>query len=115
MHFMGMIVRPTIPSRYEGESDSVLSSHDSAMCACVPWPSDQPLKDVTQHARYKFVVIEEAQFTTGLKEFVAQELVKGKDIVLVGLHGDYLQRPFNDILSGRPEFLECIAQADDVI
>jgi thymidine kinase len=61
------------------------------------------------------VIVEEAQFTTGLQNFVSQELAKDKDIILVGLHGDYLQRPFRDCISGRAEFLECISQADDIV
>ena len=54
------------------------------------------------------VAIDEAQFFKGLKDFVQMLLSCEKPVIIAGLNGDYLQRPFG-------ELLECIPLADEIL
>jgi len=54
------------------------------------------------------VAIDEAQFFTGLREFVQNISTHVKRIIIAGLDGDFLQRPFGEIFQVLP-------MADEVI
>ena len=47
---------------------------------------------------YDVLLINEAQFFNGLKEFVLKELTKKKTVYLFGLDGDFKQEKFGEIL-----------------
>ena len=48
--------------------------------------------------QYDVLLINEAQFFKGLKEFVLKELTKKKTVYLFGLDGDFKQEKFGEIL-----------------
>jgi len=49
--------------------------------------------------QYKVIGIDEAQFFSGLKNYVASYANKGKKLIISGLNGDYKQEPFGDIIN----------------
>lgn len=51
---------------------------------------------------YDILLINEAQFFTGLKEFVLGELKKKKTVYLFGLDGDFKQEKFGEIIELLP-------------
>jgi thymidine kinase len=72
------------------------------------WDTHKMLQKLSVDVPDKLIIIEEAQFFIGLVEFV-KNLVdnEGRDVVVVGLDGDYRRKPF-------PEILDCISLADRV-
>ena len=48
--------------------------------------------------QYQVIGIDEAQFFSGLKNYVTSCVNKGKKIIISGLNGDYKQEPFGDII-----------------
>lgn len=100
-----LAIKPMIDTRYDGQSDVV--THDNLRIPCV---SSANLVDISLMTiiQAKFIVIEEAQFFSGLVAFVLKLVeVYKKDVLVVGLDGDSDRNPFGEIL-------KCIPYADKV-
>ena len=116
MNIPGLLVKPNIDPRMPSETRDHVTTHNDASVPCVSWPMDRPLKDMilsyTEHKFWlplKYIIVEEAQFCTGLLEFVDCMVDQfGKDVILVGLNGDFQRKPFAS------ELLTCISRADEV-
>ena len=83
----------------------VVKTHDSETMDCIK-VSD--LSSFELACKVDVIAIDEAQFFTGLLEFVKRMETKTKTIIIAGLDGDFLQRPFGEILS-------VIPMADEVL
>ena len=74
-------------------------NHDGV---AIPAFATNILEDMIDHPEFqiaKLIVIEEAQFFSGLVEFVVDTVeYLGKNVVVVGLDGDVLRKPFGKIL-----------------
>jgi thymidine kinase len=74
-------------------------NHDGAVLPAFATGTLQDAFDVVDFKIAKLVVIEEAQFFCGLVPFVLCAAEKmGKHVVVVGLDGDVLRKPFGTIL-----------------
>ena len=94
------IVKPNIDSRYTDEH--VMISHDREQVPCIVWDIQTPF-DPEYFLNSDCIVIEEAQFFRGLREFVKDMLLTHrKQILLVGLDGDASQESFGEILECIP-------------
>ena len=65
-------------------------------------------KDSESYKNSSIIGIDEAQFFTDLKDFIIKSEKMNKIIILAGLDGDYLRKPFGQIL-------ECIPLCDDLL
>ena len=101
-----LVIKPDIDKRYT--KDACLVTHDQLKVPCVMWDTHTMLQKLRMDVPDKLVIIEEAQFFRGLVEFV-KHLVdeERRDVVIVGLDGDWRRKPF-------PEILDCIPLADKV-
>lgn len=100
-----LVIKPAMDNRYSG--DSAIVSHDQVSLEAV---SVHDLKDALELADFKtasVIAIDEAQFFTGLREFIETSIESGKDVIVVGLDGDAEGRPFTEVL-------ELVAIADSV-
>lgn len=100
-----LVIKPAMDNRYSG--DSVIVSHDQVSLEAM---SVHALKDALELAEFKtasVIAIDEAQFFTGLREFIETSIESGKDVIVVGLDGDAEGRPFTEVL-------ELVAIADSV-
>lgn len=94
-----------INSAKDTRSDcDVIKTHNSDTFECVK-VSDLSLLETIG---VDVVAIDEAQFFTGLREFVQRVGPHVKRIIVAGLDGDFLQRPFGEIF-------DVIPLADDVL
>ena len=100
-----LVIKPDIDNRYT--IHSMIITHDKLQVPCVMWDTHRTLNRLVDIPE-RLVIIEEAQFFRGLVEFV-KHLVdeEGRDVVVVGLDGDWRRKPF-------PELLDCIPLADKV-
>ena len=58
-----------------------------------------PFSKTESYEKADVIVIEEGQFFTDLFDFVVKSVdEKGKQVIVAGLDGDYLRRPFGDML-----------------
>jgi thymidine kinase len=55
-----------------------------------------------EDTKYDVIAIDEAQFFTGLRDFVVNISPYVKRIIIAGLDGDFLQRPFGEIFEVLP-------------
>lgn len=100
-----LVLKPAMDNRYSG--DSAIVSHDQVSLEAV---SVHALKDALELAEFKtasVIAIDEAQFFTGLREFIEASIESEKDVIVVGLDGDAEGRPFTEVL-------ELVAIADSV-
>lgn len=74
--------------------DSILYSHDSTSIRCMK-TSDL---DAINMDDFDSILINEAQFFTGLVAAVKKWLCDGKHVYIYGLDGDFKQEPFGEIL-----------------
>jgi thymidine kinase len=95
-----LVINSAKDTRSEKE---VIKTHNSDTFECVK-VSDLSLFE----AEADVVAIDEAQFFTGLREFVQRVSPRVKRIILAGLDGDFLQRPFGEIF-------DIIPLADEVL
>lgn len=97
-----LVIKPNIDNRYSEEK--VLITHDREQTPCVLWNIEESLNPVIEDVRNAdCIVIEEAQFFTGLVTFVTYALkAYRKNILVVGLDGDAHQRPFGEIFGCIP-------------
>lgn len=93
-------VKPAIDNRYSQEDEIV--THNQDRVPCIVWDSSTPLSPNRFMLQADCVVVEEAQFFTGLPTFCNYMLGIGKHLVLVGLDGDAHRKPFREILDCIP-------------
>ena len=100
-----LVIKPAMDNRYSG--DSAIVSHDQVSLEAI---SVHALKDALELAEFKtasVIAIDEAQFFTGLREFIEASIESEKDVIVVGLDGDAEGHPFTEVL-------ELVAIADSV-
>lgn len=97
-----LVIKPNIDNRYS--TQNVLITHNQEQSPCMLWDTRESLNPAIPDVRNAdCIVIEEAQFFTGLLNFVRYAMVAhSKDIVIVGLDGDATQHSFGDILQCIP-------------
>ena len=98
-------VKPSIDNRYSQDDEIV--THNQDKIPCVVWNPSVPLAPNRFMIQADCVVVEEAQFFTGLPAFCEYMLAIDIQVVLVGLDGDAHRKPFRDIL-------DCIPYANKV-
>ena len=80
-----------------GNQSNLLYTHDGTSINC---------KSIAQlsieELNYDVILINEAQFFKGLKEFVVQALEIGKIVYLFGLDGDFKQEKFGELIDLLP-------------
>ena len=85
-------------TRYSS-SDKIMT-HDKIAFDCIP--CDKDLFNVAKTDNYKkanVICINEGQFFDNLVKFCLQACKEQKDVYVCGLDGDYLKRPFGEILN----------------
>lgn len=102
-----VIIKPNIDNRYT--KDSFIVSHNKMKESCI---MVNDLKNIINNniiKSVKKIYIDEAQFLNNLKEFVINCVDNmNKDVVIVGLDGDFMRQPMGEILS-------LIPYADNII
>tara|TARA_B100000085_G_scaffold208807_1_gene192633 strand:+ start:1014 stop:1559 length:546 start_codon:yes stop_codon:yes gene_type:complete len=90
---------------FEGDtrysSSNKITTHDNVSFDCIPCARDL-LFFITQNHNYKsadIICINEGQFFDKLVEFCLQVVSDNKTVYVCGLDGDYLKRPFGEILN----------------
>ena len=78
-----------------------IMTHDNISFDCLPCGKDLLffIKDHKQYKNADVVCINEGQFFYKLVDFCLDACNEGKDIYVCGLDGDYLKRPFGEILN----------------
>jgi thymidine kinase len=103
-----LLINSQKDSRFGDES--VIKTHDGVhICAKkVSFLSELTNTDVYEKA--EAILIDEAQFFDDLYDFVVQACnVHGKQVIIAGLDGDYLRKPF-----GNGDILKLIPQANHI-
>jgi thymidine kinase len=99
-----LVIKHAADTRY---AVNEISTHDQRKVPCLSVDSFDKV-DRSILNSYKLIIVEEAQFFTGLVEFVKLVVdTMCRDVILVGLDGDSKRRPFGEIL-------QCIPMADKV-
>ena len=92
-----LVIKPACDTRYGAMSEITTHNGDSLPCLTIHTLnaiSDEML------AMYDVLVIDEAQFFTGLLYFVEYAAdYKHKSVFVIGLSGDYQRNPFGEILN----------------
>ena len=92
-----LVVTNPLDNRYGSQ---VVSTHDKEQVAAYAISDLRHLYEDALYQRAKLVIIEEAQFYSGLYAFVKRAVEEDeKHIVCVGLDGDANRQPFGEILS----------------
>ena len=86
------------------DPDDVVKTHDSEKMTCLKTDNLIDCLNTTSSV----IAVDEAQFFTGLRDFVEQALAMGKHVILAGLDGDFQQMKFGEIL-------DIIPLADEVV
>lgn len=83
-----------------GESQiPCLYSHNQTRVPCLSLQNLNELKNHPKYYLYGVILINEAQFFDDLKDFVLEAVeIHKKKVILFGLDGDYLRRPFVNLL-----------------
>ena len=90
-------------------SDDVIKTHNWDTFACMKVSDLATAFDfIHDLKKCDVVAIDEAQFFTGLREFVQNISPHVRRIIIAGLDGDFLQRPFGEIF-------DVIPLADEVL
>ena len=101
-------ITSNIDTRYD-ISGSRIVTHDKAYVEALGVKVLKGVCDGDDYKEARLIVIEEAQFFSGLYEFVVQAVeTDGKDVIVVGLDGDSDRKPFGEIL-------DLIPLADEVV
>lgn len=102
-----LVITHAIDNRYSEKPEIV--SHDSERHPALAVNDLESVKTSTEFQNARLVIIEEAQFFRGLKNFVLVSVeTLGKDVICVGLDGDAERRPFG-------ELLELVPYSDSVV
>jgi thymidine kinase len=91
-----LVIKPACDTRYGAVSE--ITTHDGDSLPCM---TTHTLNSVTDEvfASCDVIVIDEAQFFTGLLYFaVSASEQKHKSVYVIGLSGDYQRRPFGEIV-----------------
>ena len=83
-------------------ADSVIKTHNWETFACIKVFDLNSVFDIIKDDAYDVIAIDEAQFFTGLRDFVELIGPTVKRIIIAGLDGDFLQRPFGEIFRVLP-------------
>jgi len=96
-----IVIKPNIDMRFSTED--VIVTHNREQTPCMTWGVEKPLKVTPRMKDADCIVIEESQFLTNLRQFV-EELLFGlkKNVLIVGLDGDFRQQKFGEILDCIP-------------
>lgn len=96
------IIKPDIDKRYTESNQLVTHNLDSV--PCIVWRTDEALNPfIPEIMEADCVVVDEAQFLCGLKDFIKYSVhVHHKHVLIVGLDGDAKQHKFGDILDCIP-------------
>ncbi len=87
----------TLDKRYSNQAEIV--SHDEERFPALAVSDFYGLFDHPDYRAAKLIIIEEAQFFHGLRDFVLTAVERDeKDVICVGLDGDAERRPFGEIL-----------------
>lgn len=83
----------------EVESIPSLYSHNQTKIPCCSLQNLKQLQNDPSYYLYRVILINEAQFFDDLKEFVIDAVeIHHKKVILFGLDGDYMRRPFTNLL-----------------
>jgi thymidine kinase len=103
-----LVITANIDNRYQQNVVSIINHDGGAEAArAVDISSLQTVFDWPEFADASAVILDEAQFFHGLREFVVGCLTANKYVVVVGLDGDAEGRPFSHVL-------DLVALADTV-
>lgn len=97
-----LAIKPNIDNRYSDQH--VLVTHNQEQTPCMIWSVNEPLNPCIPRIREAdCIVLEEAQFFTGLQSFVGYALqAYKKNILIVGLDGTASQQPFGELFTCIP-------------
>lgn len=96
-----LVMKPDIDNRYSDKS--ILITHNQETLPCKIWRTDFPLTLIDEMRESDCIVFEEAQFFKNLTNTIIYLLrAYKKDVLIVGLDGDALQKPFGEILDCIP-------------
>ena len=91
-----LVIKPIIDNRYSSDH---ICSHDYDKVKCITTENLNSVKNLSEWEKAEVIFIDEAQFFTGLYNFVLENLEQfNKSIIVVGLDGDYKRKPFGEIL-----------------
>lgn len=91
-----LIINHSLDSRNDQE---VIMSHDLDTMKAIKVADLCPLLNSEEYQNSQVICIDEAQFFTGLLDFVKVAVdTDNKHVIVCGLDGDYLRRPFGEIL-----------------
>lgn len=107
IHWPVVVITHSSDTRYSEKPEIV--SHDSQRYPAFATSDLVSLLEKSEFQTAKLVIIEEAQFFKGLKDFVLKAVeTYDKDVICVGLDGDAERRPFGEVL-------ELIPYCDSVV
>lgn len=93
-----VIIKPNIDNRYT--KDSYIVSHNMMKEQCIMVNDLKNIMNNNIIKNVKKIYIDEAQFLKNLKEFVINCIDNlNKDVIIVGLDGDFKRQPMGEILS----------------
>ena len=97
-----LVIKPRIDNRYS--TQEVLVTHNREETSCMLWDTREKLNPAIPDVRNAdCIVLEEAQFFTGLVDFVRYATIAySKNVLLVGLDGDASQHSFGEVLQCIP-------------
>ena len=98
-----LVINSSIDTR---SSKNVIKTHNSDTFDCIKISDLSTLQIL--HETVDVIAIDEAQFFSGLKNFVEKMKPLVKRIIIAGLDGDFLQKPFGEIL-------QIIPIADEIV
>ena len=79
--------------------DAKIITHDKVKMNCLKLESLMPFTKTEEYKEAEVIVIEEGQFFNDLFDFVTKSVdTENKSVIVAGLDGDYLRRPFGDML-----------------
>jgi len=84
-----------------------IKTHDNIKMSCVKTNNLNEILNSGDYQISQIIAIDEAQFFTGLREFVEQCIKDRKYIIIAGLDGDFKQQVFGEII-------DLIPLADDI-
>lgn len=91
-------INHSLDDRYDGDNAKIIT-HDKVKMNCLKLESLMPFSLTEEYKEAEVIVIEEGQFFADLFDFVVKSIdIEGKRVIVAGLDGDYLRRPFGDML-----------------
>ena len=97
LHRPVFVITHSMDTRYTTTAE--LYTHDQEHCSAYATDTLASIQVLPLYQTAQIVIVEEAQFFTGLKEFVLRAVeVDEKTVFCVGLDGDFRRRPFGEIL-----------------